>query len=436
MVEQQMELALPFEDFTGKMGSQAYAKQTYDRGNNIMLFEIPFYKLEIWEGYNVRTVFESIPELGESIFTHKQKTPFKVILVREGDRVLIVRGGRRKKAYEYLISEGKFDSQSEVPCEIVSTKETMEELLLDLHISNNLHHNLKPIDLSTIAFRLKFLCGSEKSNEEVARDLAVSRQTVDNLILISQATDYIKNEIRVGNMSFTDAVAFVRAQRKQSKDADKKEKESHETKASVNNEPEDLLSKDIEELADLEDRAEEFKQREAAKEARDLERLLDIANEVLVNKDSLIPHIGKRFAAPAYGIWEEDFVEPDSGEVVKIERQQLLLAKDQEVNETAIDLLIANNAKSVYIYKVHTSAPSVFSELPETEEKGKFDLDREEIQWCQNVIKNIDWLSVHAEKIEPAQTSKDFVQRCDWLQKDMELLRDWVHRNRKFNKLR
>lgn len=63
----------------------------------------------------------------------------------------------------------------------------------------------------------------------------------------------------------------------------------------------------------------------------------------------------------------------------------------------------------------------------------KFDEQREEIALCQNLIKNIDWLSVQSEKL-PEQTSKDFVQRCNWLMKDAELIRDWVSKNKKENK--
>lgn len=70
------------------------------------------------------------------------------------------------------------------------------------------------------------------------------------------------------------------------------------------------------------------------------------------------------------------------------------------------------------------------------EEKAReefMDESREEIGWCQNLIKNIDWLSVQSEKL-PEQTSKDFVQRCNWLIKDAELIRDWVSKNKKENK--
>jgi len=439
-MEQQLELSLPYEDFTGRIGSQAYAKLNYQRGNDVMVFKIPFKDILIWEGYNARTIFENIEDLADSIHKHGQKTPFQLVLVKDGNRAFLKKGGRRHRAYQLLIEQGLFDPETMVPFELTSTKETMQEMILDLHVSNQYPEPLKPIDLATVAWRLKHLCGPEKSNEEVSELLGakkVSRQTVDNLLLIYNAPDDIKNQIRVGDMNMTNAVSFVRAQRKQSKEADRKEKESHETKATVNNEPEDALEKEMQELADLEERTDEFKEREAAKAARDLEKLLDIANEVLVTKESLVPHIGKRFAAPAYGEWTEQVLDEGSGELVPKINHQLLLAKDQEVNDAAIEMLIANNAKSVFIYKAHTAAPSVFTELPETNEKSKFDLDRVEMAQVTNCIRLADKLEAIVNKIDVNEgTKKDVSDIVKWLQKDLDEVRTWIHNNRKFNKVR
>ena len=433
-----MELQLPFEDFTGRIGSQIFAKDNYKRGGDIMVFKIPFKDILIWEGYNARTMFENIADLADSLYTHKQKVPFQLVLVKDGNRAYLKKGGRRYKAYELLIQQGRFAPETEVPFELTNTKETVEEMILDLHVSNNLQEPLKPIDLSTVAWRLKHVCGKEKSNEEVAEAMKVSRQTVDNLIIIAEAPDDVKNQIREGSMTMTNAVAFVRSQRKQSKAADEAEENSHKTQTSINLEPQDALKEDIKDLEALEERAEEFKKKEAAKEARDLERLLDVANEVLVNKESLLLHIGKRFAAPAYGEWVENFIDADSGEVVPINRQQLLLAKDQEVNDAAIDMLIANNAKSVYIYKVHTAAPSVLTEFVDEDKKVKgFDESRPEIKSIQDAIKAGDKIEAIISKLDvPDQVKKDIAYQTHWLQKNLADAREWIHKHKQENKMR
>lgn len=433
-----MELQLPFEDFTGRIGSQIFAKDNYKRGGDIMIFKIPFKDILIWEGYNARTMFENIADLADSLYTHKQKVPFQLVLVKDGNRAYLKKGGRRYKAYELLIQQGRFAPETEVPFELTNTKETIEEMILDLHVSNNLQEPLKPIDLSTVAWRLKHVCGKEKSNEEVAEAMKVSRQTVDNLIIIAEAPGDVKNQIREGSMTMTNAVAFVRSQRKQSKAADEAEENSHKTQTSINLEPQDALKEDIKDLEALEERAEEFKKREAAKEARDLERLLDVANEVLVNKESLLPHIGKRFAAPAYGEWTENFIDADSGEVVPINRQQLLLAKNQEVNDAAIDMLVANNAKSVYIYKVHTAAPSVLTEFIDEDKKVKgFDESRPEIKSIQDAIKAGDKIEAIVSKLDVSdQVKKDIAYQTHWLQKNLADAREWIHKHKQENKMR
>jgi len=437
MEQQSEQLSLPYKEIKSVMGRKYYrdnfaisSKESY---------KIPVDKIQVRDGYNKRTVYEEMESLVEWIKLNTEDgivelDPLPVIEITNENEIFILRGHRRLKGIHIAISEGlKVDY---VVCTPAQKDINEFDRAIDIYTSNMHQSKLKPIEQAELVFDVKNNFG-KISNEEIGKRLGVSRQTVDNLLLIAEASDDVKNEIKVGNMSFTDAVAFVRTQRKQGKEADKKEKESHETKAKVNNEPEDLLANDVKELAELEQRADEFKEREAEKAARDLERLLDLANEVLVNKDSLTPHIGKRFAAPAYGIWVEEVLDNETGSLVPTEREQLLLGKDQEVNETAIDLLIANNAKSVYIYKVHTAAPSVFTELPETEEKSKFDLDRIEMAQIINCIKLADKLEAIVNKLDVNDGTKtDVANIVKWMQKDLDEVRTWIHNNRKFNKLR
>lgn len=430
------QLSLPYE-IIEKVANRDYIRKNENfKISGRVTYKTAFKNIAERDGFNSRTIYDGIEELAEYIFIHGLPEPFTLDILPDG-RVFIEKGHRRFRAINLLISQERFDPETEVEFWTNNNEVTELQRMVNQFTSNNHQKPLQPIDQSTVAFAVKYNYGEEISNEKIAEMFGVSRQTIDNLLLIAKATDDVKNQIRLGTMSFTDAVAFVRAQKKQSKAADKAEEESHKTQTSVNLEPQDALKGDIADLEALEEKAEEFKRREAAREARDLERLLDVANEVLVNKESLLPHIGKRFAAPAYGHWVENFADADTGEIIPVERTQLLLAKDQEVNDAAIDLLIANNAKSVYIYKVHTIAPSVFTELPAEKEKGKYDEDRPEIAQVQNAIKLGDRISVRVEKLEISEgDKKDLTDWVKWMQKDLIELRDWVHSNKKQNKIR
>jgi len=435
---EQLNLSLPYEDFTGKMGSQAYAKATYKRGNDVMIFQIPFKDILIWEGYNARTVFENIEDLADSIHQHKQKTPFQLVLVKEGDRAYLKKGGRRHRAYQLLIEQGLFNPNDTVPFELTSTKETMEEMILDLHVSNQYPEPLKPIDLATVAWRLKHLCGAEKSNEEVSELLGakkVSRQTVDNLLLIYNASDDIKNQIRVGDMNMTSAVSFIRSQKKLKKEADKKEEEAGQSSMYVQPDPKDSLRDEVAELEAAELQAEIYREREANRSRIEAERLERIANYLEVKEDVLLQHIGKRLAADATYNWVEDFVDEDTAEVFPVNRTNTVLKQGELLDENTIKDLVGSNVEKVYVFKEIIPTASVFTEPVADPESPKFDVSRPEIEKIQKCIQGADKVEAIVTKLDaPDDVKKDIAFQIYWLQRNLSDVRDWVHSNKKQNK--
>ena len=50
-------------------------------------------------------------------------------------------------------------------------------------------------------------------------------------------------------------------------------------------------------------------------------------------------YIGKRLAARVLRTWVEDFVDEDTGEVVSIERNEIVLESDTVLDEEAIDMI-------------------------------------------------------------------------------------------------
>ena len=434
----QLELQLPFEDFTGRIGSQIFAKDNYKRGGDIMVFKIPFKDILIWEGYNARTVFENITDLADSLYTHKQKVPFQLVLVKDVNRAYLKKGGRRYKAYELLIQQGRFNPETEVPFELTNTKETVQEMILDLHVSNNLQEPLKPIDLATVAWRLKHVCGKEKSNEEVAEQMKVSRQTVDNLIIIAEAPDDVKNQIREGLMNMTNAVSFVRTQRKQSKSADKAEEESHKTQTSINLEPLDFLKEEMKELEAIEQQALDYKERQEAIAAREQQLLQERANEVLVNKEALQQQQGKRLAANAILYYTEQVLNADTGELEPTDAFKIWSKQGTEIDDLFIEEILKTTIQSIWIFKSITIAESVITEPVAEREKDKWDLDRPEMAQIINCIKLADKIEAVINKIDCVSdgTKTDISKFVEWMQKDLAEVRQWVHSNKKQNKSR
>src|SRR6195256_2174868 len=84
---------------------------------------------------------------------------------------------------------------------------------------------------------------------------------------------------------------------------------------------------------------------------KDILELFGMADEVKTDKKTLTKYIGKRLAARVLRTWVEDFVDEDTGEVVSIERNEIVLERDTVLDEEAIDMVVEMDAKSVFIQK-------------------------------------------------------------------------------------
>ena len=79
--------------------------------------------------------------------------------------------------------------------------------------------------------------------------------------------------------------------------------------------------------------------------------LFGMADEVEVNKKNLAAHINKKLAARVLRTWVEDFVDEDTGEVVSIERNEVVMERDTILDQDAIDMIVEMEVKSVFIQK-------------------------------------------------------------------------------------
>jgi len=72
---------------------------------------------------------------------------------------------------------------------------------------------------------------------------------------------------------------------------------------------------------------------------RDILNLFDLAEEITTDKQSLTAAIGRKLAARVLRKWTEDFVDEDTGEVVTIERNEIILERDVVLDEDNIELI-------------------------------------------------------------------------------------------------
>ncbi len=84
---------------------------------------------------------------------------------------------------------------------------------------------------------------------------------------------------------------------------------------------------------------------------KDILELFGMADEVKADKKTLSKYVGRRLAARVLRSWVEDFVDEDTGEVVSIERNEIVLERDSILDEEAISMITEMEVKSVFIQK-------------------------------------------------------------------------------------
>jgi DNA-directed RNA polymerase subunit beta len=84
---------------------------------------------------------------------------------------------------------------------------------------------------------------------------------------------------------------------------------------------------------------------------RDILNLFDLADEIQVNKKTLEKNVGRKLAARVLRSWQEDFVDEDTGEVVSIERNEVILERDTYLDEDNIRLILESDIKSIILQK-------------------------------------------------------------------------------------
>jgi DNA-directed RNA polymerase subunit beta len=84
---------------------------------------------------------------------------------------------------------------------------------------------------------------------------------------------------------------------------------------------------------------------------RDILNLFDIADEVKVTKANVKKLVGRKLAARLLKTWVEDFVDEDTGEVVSIERNEVIFERDMVISDDMTDRIIDAQIDMVTLQK-------------------------------------------------------------------------------------
>ena len=82
---------------------------------------------------------------------------------------------------------------------------------------------------------------------------------------------------------------------------------------------------------------------------KDILDIFQLAEEIKITKNNLKKVLGKQLAARVVESWTEDFVDEDTGEVVSMERTEVVIERDVELTEEHIEKILNMDVKSVLI---------------------------------------------------------------------------------------
>ncbi len=121
---------------------------------------------------------------------------------------------------------------------------------------------------------------------------------------------------------------------------------------------------------------------------KDILELFGMADEVKSERKALEKYLGKKLAARVLRTWVEDFVDEDTGEVVSIERNEVVMERDTVLDESAIETISDMDVKSVFIQKEEVSGD--YSIIYNTLNKDTSNSELEAVQHIYRQLRGAD----------------------------------------------
>ena len=122
---------------------------------------------------------------------------------------------------------------------------------------------------------------------------------------------------------------------------------------------------------------------------RDILEIFDLAEEVKVTPENLKAHLGQKLAARVLKSWVEDFVDEDTGEVVSIERNEVLLERESELTEEKIVEILESGESTILLHKAENQG-SDYSIIFNTLQKDTSNSEKEAITYIYRQLRNAD----------------------------------------------
>jgi DNA-directed RNA polymerase subunit beta len=122
---------------------------------------------------------------------------------------------------------------------------------------------------------------------------------------------------------------------------------------------------------------------------KDILEIFDLAEEVKVSKAGLKKVLGRKLAARVLKTWHEDFVDEDTGEVVSIERNEIIFDRDTILEKEHIDEIIEAGAKTVLLHKEDNDMAD-YAIIHNTLQKDPTNSEKEAVEHIYRQLRNAE----------------------------------------------
>ncbi len=122
---------------------------------------------------------------------------------------------------------------------------------------------------------------------------------------------------------------------------------------------------------------------------RDILEIFDLAEEVKVSKTGLKKTLGRKLAARVLKTWHEDFVDEDTGEVISIERNEIIIDRDTVIEKEHIEEILDAGVKAILLHKVDAHM-SDYAIIYNTLQKDPTNSEKEAVEHIYRQLRNAE----------------------------------------------
>ena len=122
---------------------------------------------------------------------------------------------------------------------------------------------------------------------------------------------------------------------------------------------------------------------------KDILEIFDLAEEVKVSKSGLKKILGRKLAARVLNTWHEDFVDEDTGEVVSIERNEIVLDRDTIIDKDNSEEILESGTKTVLLHK-ESAQQGDYAIIHNTLQKDPTNSEKEAVEHIYRQLRNAE----------------------------------------------